>query len=1747
MGGKTKQAPRTKNNAKPSSSSRTAELLGSSTPIFVGFSAQTDGGGLVPFAPGFASAEQMPDSFDAAISPQTQIILRKLSKKDPMTKKKALQELHELIEQSDVEVLKNILPLWPKYYLNLASDPEHTVREQTQTVLQLLMAKCKKAMAPYLKLLVPVWLGSRFDTYAPAASIASQSFRDTFAGNANRSREVCMHCQVEILEYATRNLTFHTAATLSIGKSLTPEDAEQKYQRVIISSLKLLSFFMGQTAQTEELSQVKEGFGTLVAHQKFWSFAKHKVPAIKAAWFECIYHILQSVALLDVITPQKTQLTNLCFQFIDDADPVVAPHIWGCVLLLQSNYVDWFVPLNIRKTLLPKLSSLLQNGFNRNAQAICPNLLPFLSKVTQASLQDLDIYDFYQRFFDDMKLAVTKKFDPPLSKSDCIVIHNAYFECLRFLMQQINNNKQREQKEEEFSFSLLDNNVLEPIAWLLKSDSTHVKIFFQHSSALVAFWDRQINNRLDNGDLYAKLLNKFWIRIFELVTQDLSAEEVNEQLLGHVLLLVQDLHMANPSLESPSVKFVEGPNEKIEKSEPTTPVKKAQEAAAFIQKELKQLVIKLVRICLDKANKGSGSGTSSSRYIEQIRTLTKMFNDAAFYKSLTDDGDLASALNKFVSLLGQLSCQACESVVEIVFEILPLLETGKRFEYIENTLMKLPQHGVQNLLLHRLLSYPLCAEAAVRQMLSGPETCEMIARIAEEVVVDNDREKLNLLHKCFFQTDTGDILINAKTVDKILLSMCGPLEQPVVDDAVEVCGSFIAQIMPVICSNNNSSLHVRQHIFLKLFKFSLEHRPEDYLSEDTLWEITTCWQDGLSSKDIEIDDDMLKCCAGIVEELANSAELKADTLDGMAEAMAKFVICSTENIEDEYKRLERIDETLTALLETPLKTTDKVQQFENHCVLLEALHGSVTAGVPFENACLSRNEILPLLQRSTLNFSTIYKLVYQFPPPQDTNDPEDELTEDYCDPNADVLKKWNEPLIAELLQCIRVAGTAECWLEMSVLQSSTEELVLILSEKVQSFMGNSSDLVAIVKERLQQAAVQQSSVIDCRLLSYLRFCPQYAAFEESASILLHEDLSENLVTQGALKTYVIALQFLLPKLSQKAITLSSAIMGTEPPEIWVKAAVFHALLLNNFEGDVNEQTDRNIIVSAVQFMTSIGERQASQKDLLHYNVEIQRQPYESVINTVEFIKLLTEVLKRFPYELSIKNWDAIRIGLSSWVLSVSKSIAQYQDPKTSLFIVAVYELFAALIDFIRSEKQKSSTELLKNMIDEWDSLFAKEVNLVLFKSYYLLTHEVSVDPGFQACYEALLEQITPVIERLDYSFVYSFCKSNSNITLDHLCNFLFKQLYSVQHSVRLSAVHSLRQLTPHFVADDIELNEKQSESLDASTTICKWHFLNRFEDYLTRYDALITKYLEEFTFKLSELDDLEPIDRHNALSYLFLWDCIINACAKSPVALRAVYTNWLNDNKYEENFLHFLFRAMPVDILKNHGAKVHSNGVYKELTWSQQKDRHLPLERYACHLYTEVLRKLPAVVRRWWNATQSRQKNFIDNLTTNYVSSLICSEELKAIANRKEKHENMQVTVHSSTREVLAVYAIDEARMELVITLAPNYPLGAVKVECGKQIGGRASSRNVGMQLTIFLTHQNGTIYDGLTMWKNNLDKKFEGVEECYVCYTVIHQETCQLPKLTCKTCKKKFHGPCLYKWFTTSSKSTCPICRNVF
>ena len=61
----------------------------------------------------------------------------------------------------------------------------------------------------------------------------------------------------------------------------------------------------------------------------------------RAAWFELMYQILQNSKLKEVVDQHQTQLSGLSFQNIDESDPLVAHHVWACILMIQSLYPDW--------------------------------------------------------------------------------------------------------------------------------------------------------------------------------------------------------------------------------------------------------------------------------------------------------------------------------------------------------------------------------------------------------------------------------------------------------------------------------------------------------------------------------------------------------------------------------------------------------------------------------------------------------------------------------------------------------------------------------------------------------------------------------------------------------------------------------------------------------------------------------------------------------------------------------------------------------------------------------------------------------------------------------------------------------------------------------------------------------------------------------------------------------------------------------------------------------------------------------------------------------------------------------------------------------------------------------------------------------------------------------------------------------------------------------------------------------------
>lgn len=207
------------------------------------------------------------------------------------------------------------------------------------------------------------------------------------------------------------------------------------------------------------------------------------------------------------------------------------------------------------------------------------------------------------------------------------------------------------------------------------------------------------------------------------------------------------------------------------------------------------------------------------------------------------------------------------------------------------------------------------------------------------------------------------------------------------------------------------------------------------------------------------------------------------------------------------------------------------------------------------------------------------------------------------------------------------------------------------------------------------------------------------------------------------------------------------------------------------------------------------------------------------------------------------------------------------------------------------------------------------------------------------------------------------------------------------------------------------------------------------------------------------------------------------------------------------------------------------------------------MAKLACAVFGLMLCILPAYVRVWFGNIRNRSTiNAVESFTRVWCSPPLITNELSQINKANYSDENFSVVVNKSANEVVATYKKDETGMDLVIRLPESYPLKLVIVNCTRSLGiSEAKQRKWEMSMMSFVQNQNGALAEAIRIWKSNFDKEFEGVEECPICYSVVHTSDHNLPRLACKTCKHKFHSACLYKWFSTSHKSTCPLCQSPF
>ena len=187
---------------------------------------------------------------------------------------------------------------------------------------------------------------------------------------------------------------------------------------------------------------------------------------------------------------------------------------------------------------------------------------------------------------------------------------------------------------------------------------------------------------------------------------------------------------------------------------------------------------------------------------------------------------------------------------------------------------------------------------------------------------------------------------------------------------------------------------------------------------------------------------------------------------------------------------------------------------------------------------------------------------------------------------------------------------------------------------------------------------------------------------------------------------------------------------------------------------------------------------------------------------------------------------------------------------------------------------------------------------------------------------------------------------------------------------------------------------------------------------------------------------------------------------------------------------------------------------------------------------------LPTLTKQWWDDDCPKS---LQAAVSEFVEKRVTPGTLRSELQRISRTDlgDLSVTGSLVSREVTASYEQDECQLSVVISVPANFPLRNVEVDGRKTLGVPETRwKRWALQIRVILNNQDGNLLDALQLWKNNVDKEFEGVEPCPVCYSVLSVKTYELPTLECKTCHHRFHSSCLYTWFRTSGKSQCVLCQ---
>ncbi|ORE16950.1 hypothetical protein BCV71DRAFT_265228 [Rhizopus microsporus] len=1614
--GKSKQ-PRVKGNLKPASSSRAAELSASTAnPLALnnlgGFaqfvSANSPAALLASPRPSTPSSVDSIESLTTDLDPELVVIFKKISKRDTVTKIKALEEL-EVYLQSNKHAIGLVLGSWVGLYGKLVLEVDRRVRLMANQVHTLVTTNVKKKLAPHLKDVMGPWLLSMHDQAKDIVRVARNSFESVFA--ADKRAGVISFCQKETLDYLTDMLLYKTVDTLSDARYVTKEDMLAKYARVVSSSFQILSYLITELP-VEERIKCEDEYKIIMDDTTLWKkFVTHNNPLIRKSFYNFVKTLLLSWK--DAI---ESRLELICPNFFAgvfvEKDPFTHSEMWDALLLMTKNFPRSWVIIDKKKPALPKLYKFLGSGLNGSVNIAYPSIIALLANLPEEIKQNTT---FYIDVFDHLWKGLSSEY---IDKSNFRVFLDAYTECIVYFA--ITLSKMSEEQSVKTAAMLIEDKF-----WNI------IKFFFLQSR------NKALNEKIDPRT-YDVIANRFIV---------LASAESTKDILSNMALQLDQLFVQTvvdcASAQEPldmelfSQKTGSFLTYLSHECKPKTAI------ACFIESHMNDMVKRLVLESVGSAivHKDKSHGllllakqlvdafevtatepklASATRQLlplfmddeTPISSLTSFFVTTVILMKNTDESEqLWTDFIQQVYAIYERSEVRASEIVALAFEQIKIknaIDTDYQREALD-TMMKGFAESPRTGMPHPVLENAVCLGLIQSQLLS-------------DAAVDNILSTLELILQDFNKKEHYVQGLRAT------VSVLNMLERLMQDESV------------YRLSERNSFSGIPSQVFDALHTSQKLHHDEDtdeYTEELALYrdcqvKATTVW-DSIASGILMRRPDLAYSILNQLKKSIIDVTYPSSPSDSVQRVGR--LLSSAFHSDDEREK------AVCILLDTEEEWEKLYHPFMQHTT--DYLSLAVTdpyVALSVDSLVDDEGELMPV-SFDVYGLSSFGRLVLFW----------GEYLSDLGLAKsilADSSKDWLiRRLMLASVACsheLAAPGTHRIWEKKAVegVRAFIEHIKNLFSMWLSTAIASSN--LAEFPQQLLVSVKRQQVMKDNRLLDFTSHLALSCKTITLSANVLHQVISKLLVLGSWSAS---ELESWLPLLKAESVELN----------LLTKAAIVSAFkyVLGNTDAYRHYQSDLcsklSGVTSMLEFDYSPDEEIDSKRKrywsllgLLNSSAlkiesfDIPRQRLLHLIQSLrpwlsqdfefsedqqrararaQIAQLLKHLAKSVPDDLG-GHWDYFLDCCFSWT-----AYADANQPEELLVLYYTLDLYETLVLLSKEN------EVLQEAINKHLVSYGKLLLELVVKEYKRET----VSEARRAYQEVLARLLEHVPKK---TLVEVDCFADLSRLLMTHNESLQKRAYSLLNKLVTEQVQDL--------SVKLEFTETSEEEVQAAIDN------NILSIILSPPDAS--------EWQAEEMDE----HHHEIFGYLLAWMVMLDHFKDITFKLKQEYTNELKEKESVAHLMPVLCAILNVG--QTSGSKPFNLSPWDVTEYDVEGfdgTHEMSFDILAAHLYYRALRHIPSLVRLWWIDCKNRQLTLaVEGYTEKHFSQPLINYELELlnrpdIKSQLEENEENEFTIKTlkAASEVTAKYVVDEQDMQIAIKLPSNYPLRQIEVEGVQKVG----------------------------------------------------------------------------------------------